>query len=223
MSRLKEVIHEYIDGLFKDLDSIIGFNEEFMKQDAIFELPDIDYIRLDKFISSSINTLSKKDTRIKDEVFRKMEKELNALIDYYHNFVRQYDQKAENQAHVMIKHHMEFLNYTESNAGTSLGGEKADEIKKEAERLFVPYFEEQYSTKIKKLKDIISFKYFLLDKLFWQHVNASQILHQYFSEVGLKGPYSLKIFMTNYIRKLDISVVKDKEYIDFLLHSLKKM
>jgi hypothetical protein len=223
MGKMESIVKDYIDKIFKDLDSIITFNEEFMKQDEVFETPKIDYIRLDKFITTCIKTLSTKDIRVKDAVFVKMQKEMEALIEYYKGFEKTYNDKVANHANIMVKQDPDFVEYAKDRVGTNLLTPEAVELKERTKKVFIRYFNELYEIKMKRFRELISFKYYLLDKVFWQNVNQSMNITAYFGDIGLKGPYSLKLYLKYYLRKLDLSIAKDKEYNDFLLYTLKKL
>ncbi len=84
---IKALVAEFMKEYFKEVDYINDFNLNMIETHSLSE-PKINYVKLMRFITTSLNNLKSLDPEILDDFLIKVYNDMNNLYEYYTEFVK---------------------------------------------------------------------------------------------------------------------------------------
>lgn len=230
---VNELIHDFLDDFFSDEQEVLRFNINFLEKNGFEYKTDIDYMQINRFISSSYHTIKANDSQILDNLLTKFYKDLLFLTSFYTNFT------AKSKESLSIYKHG-FLKYYGGLTGISkiiLKKEKADlqptlkdleELEEFLKERFEVEFDKEFESFKDNLKIIINTKIHYFEKLMWHEARKSQSIQEFFkkskrSEKNLQEPLSTKIFIEQYLKTVDFENTKNQQWHEYLQKVLRYM
>jgi len=86
---------------------------------------------------------------------------------------------------------------------------------------FLKEFEKTRDEELSKLEEILNIKLFYLDKLLWDKAKKSFDIKKFFSQANIDGDFSTKTFIKYFLKNIDTTKSKNKEWLDYLKRILR--
>lgn len=226
--QIKEIIDEFFDDFFNEEYEVIRFNINFLENNNFQYQTKVDYIQLNRFIATSINTLKSIDANIIDPLITKFYKDIIYLNDLYKNFLT----KTKSTDSVFKNNFLKTCGGVEGiyyRIQKSLNKDKnpvaptqedlnkllnitKDDFLKEIKIKNRYYFTE--------LKKIINTKSYYFDRLLWSDAKRNKAVLDFFKKnKNTDGEYdeiSMKTFIKKYLKTINMSQVKEPEWHQYL-------
>lgn len=236
--KLNYSITIYLSNLFEDMQEVVKFHKEALVAEGLYEVPPIDYMKLQRFIVTAVNNLKDRDQAIQSPLFVKLYKDINVLIKFYNLFVKMHHENSAMHIDKFIKHTKAFAEILGHATGEIYcdevqealrntasikveGTAKADEFIEYSKHQFEVMFNEKFDELANEMKNIINIKSHMFDKVFWSNARASGSIKNYFSDLGVTGHFNLKTYIQSYLKSVDISKMKDAEWHQYLQNCIK--
>jgi hypothetical protein len=233
---LETIIDNFIDDFFSDEYEIVRFNINFLENNNFQYQTKIDFMKLNRFIASALNTIKSNDPHIIDGLIVKFYKDIVYLNDFYKEFLIK-SKDAEN----VYKH--KFLKTVGSIEGVFVeltkderkAGEKPRppkngelaEIEAFLKDTFSKHFDKASKYYSEELKRIINTKTYYFDKLLWSEAKRSIPIVEFFKKSKMSNStedeMSTKVFIERYLKSIDIAHAKDLEWHQYLQKVIKIM
>lgn len=238
---IEAIVDNFIDDFFSDEYEIVRFNINFLENNNFQYQTKIDFMKLNRFLASALNTIKSNDPHIIDGLLVKFYKDIVYLNDFYKNFLTKSKDSESTYKHKFLKSvgSVEgiFVDITkdERKVGEKPRAPKAgelEEIEKFMKDTFAKSFEKSTAYYSEELRRIINTKTYYFDKLLWSEAKKSQSIVEFFkkskmsangSKVSDDDSMSTKIFIEKYLKTIDISHAKDMEWHQYLQKVIKIM
>ncbi len=233
---LEAIIDNFIDDFFSDEYEILRFNINFLENNNFQYQTKIDFMKLNRFIASALNTIKSNDPHIIDGLIVKFYKDIVYLNDFYKDFLIK-----SKDAEGIFKH--KFLKSVGSIEGLFVeitkderkAGEKPRapkvgelaEIELFIKELFLKNFTKSTQYYSDELKKIINTKTYYFDKLLWSEAKKSVPIVEFFKKSKMSNnvseEMSTRIFIDRYLKTIDMAHTKDLEWHQYLQKVMKIM
>ncbi|WP_458700982.1 hypothetical protein ACKGJI_02510 [Sulfurospirillum sp. 1307] len=232
-----EIIHDFLDDFFSDEQEVLRFNINFLENNGFEYQIKIDYMQLNRFISSAYNTILANDSQVIDNLINKFYKDIINLNKFYKSFLEKtkdpfsiykFNFLKTNQGLVGIAKKLleNDKNKDKKLANISLDNlnELGDFLKAQFESEFLKEFDEYDES----LRIIINTKTYYFDSLLWKEARKSQSIQEFFkkskrSDTKLEEELSTKLFINEYLKKVDMAQTKNQKWHEYLQEILKVM
>lgn len=236
--KLKYTINIYLGDLFSDMEEVVHFHQDALEKEDLLHVPEIDYMRLQRFIVTAVNNLKDRDPSIQSPLFVKLYKDINVLIKFYNLFIKRHNNNGSMHLEKFIKKSTAFAQILEEATGNAYanqvegalrntstivveGAATRDEFIQYSEHTFLDMFDKRFKLDVKKMKDIINIKSHIFDKVFWSNARNSQSVKIYFNDMGVTGHFNLKTYIESYLKSVDVTKMKDADWHQYLQSCLK--
>jgi hypothetical protein len=236
--KLKNSITIYLANTFSDLEEVMNFHKDSLEKEELYEVPKIDYMKLQRFIVTAVNNLKDKDPSIQTALFVKLYKDINVLIKFYNHYVKAFNKNGEKHADKFIAKSKAYAEIIEEATGNKYCQEVQDALHNDsnvevkgavtreefniyAQTLFLAMYDERFSINVENMKDIINIKSEMFDKVFWSNARKSNSIKNYFEDLGAKGHFNLKTYIESYLKNIDVSKMKDASWHEYLQKCIK--
>jgi len=93
---VEELINVFLHQYFSDIHNIIDFNIKFIEHNAFSYKTDIDYIRLERFVATTYNTMIKIDPSFNYTLLSKFNKDIETLNKIYKHSTKYINNLSKN-------------------------------------------------------------------------------------------------------------------------------
>lgn len=232
----RDLVALFLNDYFSDEYEILKFNINFLESNGFEYQEQIDYMKLNRFISASYNTIQANDFQVIDVLLSKFYKD----IVYLNNFYKRFIEKSKDPIVIYKSSFLKTYGGLKTIAKKLLDQEdsklaKAEPSQEELAQLdefLKGQFDLEFDKDFRYFKDnlrlIINTKTYYFDKLLWTEARKSQSIQEFFKkakreEVNLKEPLSTKIFILQYMKTVDMSHTKNQSWHEYLNKVLKIM
>ena len=80
---MEQEIENFLEKFFENEKKVIAFNAEFIEENGFDYITDIDFIKINRFITVAYNTISTIDPKVIDGLITKFFKDLVFLNKFY--------------------------------------------------------------------------------------------------------------------------------------------
>jgi len=226
--QVKEMVEEFLDDYFNDEYEIIRFNINFLEDNSFRYHTKIDFMKLNRFIATAVNTLKTVDVNVVDSLIVKFYKDISYLNEVYKNF----QNKIKSMDNVFRMGLMKYLSgidgaYYKIQRSLSKDKKPPTPTKEDLvklQNLIKDEFVREYKIKVRyydsELKKIINTKTFYFDKTLWSEARKSKAVQDFFKKnKNSDGKYdepSTKTFIKRYLKTVNLAHVKDPEWHKYL-------
>lgn len=235
---LSSHMQNFFDDYFNDEYEVLRFNINFLESNGFTYQTNIDYMKLNRFISAAFNTIQTNDIQVIDTLISKFYKDIIFLNAFYKDFLekskdagsifRHYFLKEkggmEGLYHLVNKHKPDERGMLPSLPNKAEMEAFEERVKEEFRSAFTKEWE-SYSDELRR---IINTKTYYFDKLLWSEARKSSAIKEFFrrakrSESDISHELSIKIFIEQYMQTIDVSQAKDVRWHQYLENVLKIM
>jgi len=212
---MEEEIEKFLEKFYADELKVVEFNANFLEKNELEFVTDIDYIKINRFITAAYNTISSIDPKVIDSLLIKYFQDLVFLNKFYQEFKK----KSSNIDNIYKK----FL----SNYGTvctlaeacGIRGEdnNIDSLNNTVKGIFEKIFQEVYEDINEDLRLVINTKTHYFDKLLWYEALKSKAVWDFFRKSKSKNAKSnekpsTKTFINQYLQTLDQESIENSKW-----------
>lgn len=230
---LEELVDDFLDDFFNDEYEVVRFNINFLEDNNFTYQTKIDYMKLNRFLATAINTIKSTDNQIIDPLIVKFYKDIVYLNDFYKSFIIK-----SKHTDTVLKKFIKSVGGAEGiyaraeraiNKGKNSRAPKPEELKEilvEAKDKFSKEFESKRDYYKSELKKIINTKTFYFDKTLWSGARRSRAIIDFFKKSSMddkEDELSTKTFIKKFLKTIDISHSKDPEWHSYLQKVVKIM
>jgi hypothetical protein len=236
--KLKNSISIYLGNTFSDLEEVLYFHINALKHEDLYEVPKVDYMKLQRFIVTAVNNLKDKDPAIQTTLFVKLYKDINVLIKFYNHYVKAFNHNAEKHADKFMNKSKAYASIIEEATGNKYSQEVQDALKNSssievvgaasrdefniyAKNLFMTMYDERFTKNVSDMKDVVNIKSEMFDKVFWSNARKSGTIKNYFNDIGVQNHFNLKTYIESYLKSIDVSKMKDASWHEYLQKCIK--
>lgn len=213
---ITHLIHDCVDEFFLDEQEVLRFNSNFLESNGFEYQTNIDYMKLNRFISAAYATIQSNDFKVIDILINNLHKDIIFLNQFYKNFMEKSKDSKAIYKHIFLKQNdgldgIEKKIFKESKKFTETEVIELDDFLKEN---FESIFTKNYESCKENLVTIINTKTYYFDCLLWKEARKSQSIQDFFKkskrlETNLEEPLSTKIFIRQYLATIDLSHTKN--------------
>ena len=205
--------------LYNDIDSLYKFYNEMKKKTEFSEVV---------FYREYLETLQEyKSLKEKYETLKIKIDELNTVISKTEEQLGRYREPPKEKEALAEYKRLKRKNVDSIYEYSKLKDEYS-QIKKslkaveETEKLkFFDKFEQEKKKSFLKMEKIINCKLFYYDRLLWYRAKNSREINKFFENSHIDGDFSTKTFIKYFLKNIDSSKAKNKEWIVYLTEILK--
>ncbi|MDD3342376.1 MAG: hypothetical protein PHR87_02245 [Sulfurospirillaceae bacterium] len=235
---LIELIKNSIDDYFNDEYEVIKFNVNFLESNGFAYQTKIDYMKLNRFISTAYNTIEANDVQVIDGLLSKFYKDIIFLNHFYKNFLEKAKDIQSIFRYNFLKPHQgtAALYALLSEKEEKKTGKKEKDPSEDELNAFEEYMKEEFRHEFLKeyeiysenLREIINTKTYYFDKLLWAEARKSNAINEFFKkskrvDAEFSDELSTKIFIQQYLHTIDMSHTKDVKWHQYLHNVLTMM
>jgi hypothetical protein len=225
LNNLKEIDFDLIKGallkLHKDTESLFNYYAKFRQDNkswsSIFEVGFLKRIKIMSDLELEMNSVKTlRDSY--DGRLRTSDEEMKKVLLKSQTVETEHELKRLKLVHGDLVHH--FATARERHA-------QLLERYSVAKELLRKYFEAIYRVQVKSLESrfvkCVNFKAFCLDKLLWAEAEDNPHVRAFFETANIPNEYSMKTFITYYLRNVDFTKSKENEWHNYLKELLEMM
>lgn len=218
---IQEKIGSFLEEFFKDEEEVLRFNINFIEDNGLEYNNKIDFMRLNRFISSAYRTIQGADSSVVGPLEQKFYKDLAFLTNFYKQFLL----KKKEVSSVFKFQFLPFcgginelvtLAQDESLDNPDAIGEFEKYLRLQFEHEFL-HFHDRLND---DLRVIINTKTYYFDRLMWYEAKKSPAVIDFFKRInqkeGSNAELSTKTFILQYLKTVDITHAKDGAWHDYL-------
>ena len=219
---VEELINVFLHQYFSDIHHIIDFNINFIEHNSFSYKTDIDYIRLERFVATTYNTMIKIDPSFNYTLLSKFNKDIETLNKIYKQFIKKYQDISQ----LYSKQFLIFYNGIENIAKTLKTSNEGLEIFENIKELnefikedFYKLINQEIASYKKSFKKIINTKYYYFDHLLYYEAKKSDSIKAYYRDSLGKNVLSTKLYIERYLKNIN----KDNSNHDKINNYLSKI
>ena len=218
INNLKDIDFDLMKGtlnkLYRDTDSLFDFYSKFLQDNkswmSIFETGFLKRVKPFEELVGEMNlckaTRDIYDMKLRgsDEEIRKVEKlpqtpenlaEIKRLKLIHGGLVHNFATARDRYDELMIIH---------------------DDSKELLKSYFEAVFRSYADVLGAKLKYVVNYKAYCLDKLLWYEAENNKHINTFFTRANISGDYNMKTFITFYLKRIDMNKSKDNDWHKYL-------
>ncbi len=235
-SLIESMIDNFIDDYFSDEYEVVRFNVNFLENNNFKYQTEINFMKLNRFVASALNTIKSTDPHIIDSLIIKFYKDIIYLNELYKKFLIKTKDEEGVYKHKFMKSTGSIegiffeLTKEENKNNSKPRAPRAGELEELQEYIkteFLRNFTKNSSYYSEELRKIINTKTYYFDKLLWAEAKKSQAIIEFFKKSKMSNSnndeMSTKIFIIKYLKTIDIAHSKDVEWHEYLAKVVKIM
>jgi len=228
---LLEFVDNFLDDYFTDVRAVIDFNNRFFKKNGFEFKTEIDYIRLDRFVSVAYHTILANNPKIIDTLIQKFYKDLVSLNDFYLDFTKKITEVEQVYKFQFLPYYRGIESIARRLSRSKMDFTLKENVKKLDEYLqkqFVEEFEKFFKVYKNNLRNIINTKHYYFDHLLWHEAKKSHTMREFFKksigdDIDIEATLSTKTFIKQYLKSIDDTNTRDEEWHDYLREVIQVM
>jgi DNA repair exonuclease SbcCD ATPase subunit len=217
ISFLSKIDDKLLNGLllkmFRDVKSLFEYYQQVKEKTKYPEV-----IFYQEYLE---NLPEYKELKDEYETQKALLEELNSKIQRYEDQLKRLNKDDEqyrktNRMYVDALHKYSKIKDEFNNVKNRL------KIYEEAQRSkFFSEFEKVRNQELQKLEDILNVKLYYFDKLLWDKAKKSYDIVKFFESANIDGDFSTKTFIKYFLKNIDTTKSKNKEWFDYLKRILR--
>lgn len=212
---MEQEIENFLEKFFENEKKVIAFNAEFIEENGFDYITDIDFIKINRFITVAYNTISTIDPKVIDGLITKFFKDLVFLNKFYQEFKKK-SSKIDSVYKKFVSSYGTVCTLAEA---CNIRGDSnnIDELDNTIRGIFDKKFEEIIEDINNDLRLIINTKTYYFDKLLWYEALKSRAVWDFFQKTKSKNIKngerpSTKTFINQYLQTLDKDSIADSAW-----------
>ncbi len=212
---MEQEINNFLEKFFENEKKVIAFNAEFLEENGFEYITDIDFIKINRFITVAYNTISTIDPKVIDSLIVKFFQDLVFLNKFYQEFKKK-SSKSNNAYKKFVTSYGTVCTLAET---CNVRGESnnIDELDNKIRGIFDIKFKEIVEDINDDLRLIINTKTYYFDKLLWYEALKSKAVWEFFQKTKSKNIKSgerpsTKTFINQYLQTLDKDSIADSKW-----------
>ena len=215
---MEKEIDNFLEKFFQDEKKVIEFNARFIEENDFDYVDDIDYIKINRFVTAAYNTISTIDPKVIDSLITKFFQDLVFLNKFYQEFKK----KSSNSNNVYKKFVSSYGTVCTLAEAFDIRSKSnnVDELDNLIRGVFDKKFDEVVDDINNDLRLVINTKTYYFDKLLWYGALKSKAVWDFFKKTKSKNNKnnerpSTKIFINQYLQTLNQdSIANSKWHLD---------
>lgn len=227
------LIHDFLSEFFSDAHEVLRFNMNFLESHGFKYQTEIDYMKLNRFVSAAYNAISANDYQVIDVLLNKFYKDIVFLNSFYKDFNTRGKDPLVIFKNQFIPYYGGISKLSKRLMPKDIKDEEItdnyiDQISDFFRDQFETIFAKEFSSFNDKLRLIINTKTYYFDSLLWTEARKSQNINEFFKkaksdETNLNEPLSTKIYIKQYMKTIDKAQTKNQQWHAYLEKVLKIM
>jgi hypothetical protein len=214
--KIDEEINSYLSNLFQDVNRLIKFNENYIKENKLEIETDIEYGKLFPLLDSVYDRFGNADLGFKTFMLKSIKEEIDALKKIQTKHKSIYHKKEVEYSEKFILFLKEHIQNIEINL-------KDKDFKIVLVNKFKYVFSKAISQQQNSILNLINIKCYYFDKLIWMNVNRSKRIKDSYPDLEKFKKINLKVYLEYYLSKINVFSMKDPVWKDFLEETLEKL
>jgi len=201
------LLSSFLKKQYREITDLFNLYETYRKKSSYPQIIFLEFLeKYDEYINlknkienMKINFNTKQIYLLEEQLKKEENKKLKKM---YVDFI---DERAK------LKEDLEKLN------------QKITHLEKQIEPIFIDKFVTKRDEIFKKFEKVLNYKLCEFEKRFWNRVNTSKTIKDYFDSLGIKSRFSTKNFIKLFLRKVDSYKFKNRDWINKLEQILKEL
>lgn len=217
--KIEELINDFFYKYFSDLYKIIDFNMNFIEENNLAYKTEIDYMKLDRFVTTTYNTMVKIDSSFHYSLISKFNKDIVTLNKLYKQFVNKHQDIPKMYTKNFLIYFKGIENISSKLDNCAKNKElfsSMDEFNEFVKDNFIKLTTKEVDTCKADLKKIINTKYYYFDHLLYYEAKKSVSIKAYYKDSLGKNVISTKLYIKQYLRSIDKNNTSHDELISYL-------